>query len=180
MSQFETIIVAVDGSVQDSVAVPIALDEALRHNARLVLVYVSERPERQVERIGHNYTIANPSRCSREDTCRECTSAFAYLEQLRHTYHLFARVDLVVSRGDPVRQIELEAQERARPLVIMANISGPGGAVGEYLQQERATRLLIRGQCALMVVNQALEPVAKSTLDEERTVWKLPRELATA
>jgi nucleotide-binding universal stress UspA family protein len=179
MSQFETIIVAVDGSVQDAVAVPVGLDVALRHNARLVLEYVSERPERHVECVGHNRTITNPSRCSRDDTCRECAGAFAYLDELRHTYHLFARVDMVVRRGDPVRQIEMEAQERLRPMVIMANVSCPGGAIGEYFQQERAARLLARGKCTL-VVTHSLEPLAQVKSDENRIIWKRPRALATA
>ena len=166
MNQFDTILVPLDESLQDEVAIPAALDEALRHNARMVLLYVIERPETPPTHPSHGGPIPVSATHQDEEFLRERDAARSYLQQIQHRHHLFANVELCIRHGDPVRQIELEAKTRKRPLVIMAIAQiQQDGADAQF---ERVTRLVHQAKCQLLLVNP--------TLPTRRNSASIPRE----
>jgi nucleotide-binding universal stress UspA family protein len=174
MNQFDSILVPLDGSRHDNVAIPAALDQALRHNARLVLVFIVERPEPVWIDCGHGGPSPILTIHEDHDLAGETEAAGVYLDKLRHRFHLFANVDTVIRSGDPVRQIEYEAEARKRPLTVMA--IEPADRDMRHAQPTRASRLTQRGRLQLMLV-APLREGRKPTRREGSTTW---RDLATA
>ncbi|MEJ7838994.1 MAG: universal stress protein [Thermomicrobiales bacterium] len=151
MKTFETVIVPLDGSPHDDVAIPAALDEAMRHDARLVMLFVVERPQIVMTRVDIGGPLPHPAPGDDESVQVETEEATDYLNTLRHRYHLFANVDMVVLSGDPVLQIESEAARTRDPLVVMS--IEPLAQAFPHTRFDRASRLIRHGQLQLLLVN---------------------------
>lgn len=151
MKTFETVIVPLDGSPHDDVAIPAALDEAMRHNARLILLFVVERPQVVTTSVDIGGPLPQPALHEDESVRAETAEATDYLNTLRHRYHLFANVDLVVLSGDPVLQIEAEAVRARDPLVVIS--IEPLAQAAPHTRFDRASRLISHGQLQLLLVN---------------------------
>jgi nucleotide-binding universal stress UspA family protein len=154
---FDTILVPLDGTNEDEIALPVAIDQALRQDARLVLLYTAIRPEPSESASYHGGPMAPPlTRGESQTGCRECQEAERYLEDIQRQHHLFGEIDLVVRHGDPVRQIVEEIAGRPRAMVIMAATIEPDRIT--TAQEDRARRLLATGVCQVLAVTHEPEP----------------------
>jgi nucleotide-binding universal stress UspA family protein len=155
---FDTILVPLDGTYEDEIALPVAIDQALRQNARLVLMYTAIRPEPCESASCNGGPMAPPMmRRESQSECSECQEAERYLDDIQQRHHLFGETELVVRHGDPVRQIVTEIAGRPRPMVIMAATIEPDCYI--TAQEDRARRLLATGVCQVMLITRQPEPL---------------------
>lgn len=163
MSQFRTILVPVNGTAQDHVTIPMALDEVFRHEASLVFLYVVGRPEPCDRHLYGGGPQPSPGFADDSDTCAECQEAWAYLNHLQKKYHTLGFAEQIVRVGDTVHQVEIEAKKHGRTLVVMPLDPELSDAKDNHLH--RLERLLRHGSCELLLVGRA--PAAPVLFDGE-------------
>jgi nucleotide-binding universal stress UspA family protein len=116
---FETVIVPLDGSRHAEVALPLAIDEARRHGAVIVLLHVIPRPEpcqSTVRRSGPSpWQGAWPAR----EIGEAKRTALNYLDDVIRRYQLGPATARRVVVGLPGNRIALEAIRYPRPLVVL-------------------------------------------------------------
>lgn len=151
MKTFATVIVPLDGTSHDDVTIPAALDEAMRHNARLMLLFIVECPQIVATSVDVGGPMPKMDLTGDKSVHAEKAEATRYLDTLRHRYHLFANVDMVVREGDPVLQIESVAAGARAPLVVMS--IEPLGISSPHVRFDRAMRLIRDGQLELLLIN---------------------------
>lgn len=151
MKTYETVIVPCDGSPYDDAAIPAALDEAMRHDARLVLLFVVERPQIVTTKVHIGGPLQRNSLCDDDSVLVESAEASDFLSTLRHRYHLFANVESIVVSGDPVLQIESEAAKVRDPLVVMS--IEPLDQPEPHTRLDLASRLIRHGSLQLLLIN---------------------------
>lgn len=153
MNAFDTVLVPVNGSDYDNRVIPMALDEAFRHNAHLHLLYVVIRPEACAHHVARGGPMPVPDVRFDSETCRECSKAVAYLIQIRQRHHLPDNTEQSIHVGDPIRHIEDVATAQHRTLVVMA--TGIEVRDGNQNQFRQAEQLLRRGRCQLLLIDRA-------------------------
>ncbi|HEU0163972.1 MAG TPA: universal stress protein [Thermomicrobiales bacterium] len=154
---FDHIIAVLSGSTLDDTALSIAADEALRHNAVLVLLRtIDPGRESTLERNLRGQTGRQGEAGSGllEVTAR--SEAVAYLEAISRRHHLYSRVELVVRKDMVSSAIIDEATCRQRSLVVMPFGAEEGHIPG--MRQGTLPLLLALLGCPLMFVGSNTNP----------------------
>jgi nucleotide-binding universal stress UspA family protein len=116
---FDTVIVPLDGSRHAEAALPIAIDEARRHDANLVLLNVISRPgpcQSSARRSGPSpWQGERPQ----EEIVHANRMARVYLGRVAERFKLGPGTAQRVMVGDPGYRIELEARRYERPLIVL-------------------------------------------------------------
>ena len=79
---FETVIVPLDGSPHAELAIPYAVDEARRHQAKLVLIHVIPRPEPCMSPVRRSGPVPWQGEWPFEDLDSAKRNAQAYLQDV--------------------------------------------------------------------------------------------------
>jgi nucleotide-binding universal stress UspA family protein len=116
---FETVIVPLDGSPHAEFAMPYAIDEAQRRQAKLVLIHVIPRPEPCMSPVRRSGPLPWQGEWPVEDLDTAKRAAQAYLEDVVTRFGLDPRTRLCVAVGDPGVRVVAEAIRHERPLVVM-------------------------------------------------------------
>ena len=134
---FDTIIIPLDMSAQAEAAIPVAVEEARRHRARLVLLHV----------ISPSQLSSGEADVRAQGTARE-DAARAYLEGVRQRFGLPANTAMRIVVGEPVTRIQAEVDAWPRGLLVMTT--------GDAADRERlplgevARRLLVSGRVPVL------------------------------
>lgn len=151
MSPFDTFLVLIEENQNDAITVPISFNEALRHDAGLVLLRVIERPEICVLDCYSGGPLPRLACVNDRTTQEECRQSLRYLEQLRHEYHLPDPVQCVVRTGDTVHHVEREAMQHGRTLVVVTTISATCEACSPH--RIWVEELLHHGKCEMLLID---------------------------
>ena len=151
MSPFATLLVPLDGTDHDHKVLPTAIDEALRHDARLVLLNIVSRPEPCNRLLAHGGPAPVTDYQTDSETRRERDRGVAYLKDIHQRFHLPDNVGQVVRVGDPARQIEQEAAASNGALVVLEMSTSSGNE--QDIHRQLAEHLIHRGACELLVVD---------------------------
>jgi nucleotide-binding universal stress UspA family protein len=116
---FETVIVPLDGSPHAEFAIPYAVDEARRHQAKLVLIHVIPRPEPCMCPVRRSGPVPWQGEWPFEDLDSTKRNAQAYLRDVVTRFRLDPGTRLSVAVGDPGVRVAAEAMHHERPLVVM-------------------------------------------------------------
>jgi nucleotide-binding universal stress UspA family protein len=116
---FETVIVPLDGSPHAEFAIPYAIDEARRHQAKIVLVHVIPRPEPCQSIVRRSGPLPWQGAWPAEEIGPATRTAEAYLQGVVTRYGLDPTTSLCVAVGDPGVRVVAEAKRHKRPLVVM-------------------------------------------------------------
>jgi nucleotide-binding universal stress UspA family protein len=116
---FETVIVPLDGSPHAEVAIPYAIDEAKRHQAKMVLIHVIPRPEPCTSTVRRSGPLPWQGTWSLEEIDPPKHKAEAYLRDVVTRFGLDPGTALCVPVGDPGVRVAAEAARHRRPLVVM-------------------------------------------------------------
>ncbi|MDF3042591.1 MAG: usp21 [Thermomicrobiales bacterium] len=116
---FETVIVPLDGSPHAELAIPYAVDEARRHQAKLVLIHVIPRPEPCMSPVRRSGPVPWQGEWPFEDLDSAKRNAEAYLRDVVNHFGLDPGTTLSVAVGDPGVRVAAEAMRHERPLVVM-------------------------------------------------------------
>ena len=116
---FETVIVPLDGSPHAELAIPYAVDEARRHQAKLVLIHVIPRPEPCMSPVRRSGPVPWQGEWPFEDLDSAKRNAQAYLQDVVTRFGLDPGTTLSVAVGDPGVRVTAEAIRHKRPLVVM-------------------------------------------------------------
>jgi nucleotide-binding universal stress UspA family protein len=116
---FETVIVPLDGSPHAEFAIPYAVDEARRHQAKLVLIHVIPRPEPCMSPVRRSGPVPWQGEWPFEDLDSAKRHAQAYLQDVVTRHELDPGTRLCVAVGDPGVRVTAEAMHHERPLVVM-------------------------------------------------------------
>jgi nucleotide-binding universal stress UspA family protein len=116
---FETVIVPLDGSPHAELAIPYAVDEARRHQAKLVLIHVIPRPEPCMCPVRRSGPVPWQGEWPFEELDTAKRNAEAYLRDVVTCFRLDPRTRLCVAVGDPGVRVAAEAKRHERPLVVM-------------------------------------------------------------
>lgn len=116
---FETVIVPLDGSPHAEFVIPYAIDEARRHQAKLVLVHVIPRPEPCMSPVRRSGPLPWQGEWPFEDLDSAKRNAEAYLQDVVARFGLDPETTLCVAVGDPRVRVAAEAMRHERPLVVM-------------------------------------------------------------
>ncbi len=159
---YDTIIIPLDGSVHCEQAVPVARDEALRHESAIVLLHVIPRPERLIP--DSRVTCGGP-RITAPDWPQASIGKLTrmgqtYLEDVRRRYMLSEGTTLRVVVGEPVRRILAEAGCWPSPLIVMT--SGEGTEVGQPSLSETTRRVLMHVRVPVLAVHAPTQANAVS------------------
>jgi nucleotide-binding universal stress UspA family protein len=149
---FDTVIVPLDGSTHAEFALPYAVEEAVRHGARIVLVHVVPRPEPCAVAVLHGgpaplIPVWPPTQLECEE--REW---LAYLEGVRKRFGLRTDAPAVVAVGDPTRRVLDEAGKHTHPLIVMT--TGDATAASRPPLSEFARRLMVAGGVSVLGVRE--------------------------
>ena len=149
---FETVIVPLDGSPHAERALPVAIDEARRHGAAIVLLHVIARPEScdtQRRRSGP-WQGAWPA-AEIADAERR---AHQYLSGVATRFHLGPTTARRVLVGHPGYRIATEACRYARPLIVLTT----GDPTAEPFQRSHVLAYLVaRGNVPILGVCAAAQ-----------------------
>jgi nucleotide-binding universal stress UspA family protein len=165
---FETVIVPLDGSPHAELAIPYAVDEAWRHQAKLVLIHVIPRPEPCMSPVRRSGPLPWQGEWPVEELETAKQNAEAYLEGVVARFGLDPRTRLCVAVGDPGVRVAAEAMNHKRPLVVMLtgdrtrDASPPLSLVTCYL--------LIAGAVPVLGIRQPLPS------DDQRTAHAVGRD----
>lgn len=116
---FETVIVPLDGSPHAEFAIPYAIDEARRHQAKLVLIHVIPRPEPCASNVRRSGPLPWQGEWPEEDIEPAKRRAESYLRDVVTRYALDPGTTLCVAIGDPGVRVAAEAVRHRKPLVVM-------------------------------------------------------------
>ena len=116
---FETVIVPLDGSPHAEYALPYAIDEARRHQARMVLIHVIPRPEPCTSTVRRSGPVPWQGPWPEEEIEPAKRTAEAYLRDVVTHYALDPGTTRCVAVGDPGARVAAEAARHQRPLVVM-------------------------------------------------------------
>lgn len=116
---FETVIVPLDGSPHAEFAIPYAVDEARRHQAKMVLIHVIPRPEPCMSPVRRSGPVPWQGEWPFEDLDTAKRYAEAYLRGVVNRFGLDPGTTLSVAVGDPGVRVTAEAMRHERPLVVM-------------------------------------------------------------
>jgi len=116
---FETVIVPLDGSPHAEVAIPYAIDEAKKHQAKMVLIHVIPRPEPCTSTVRRSGPLPWQGEWPAEEIDSAKHSAEAYLRDVMNRYGLNPGTRVCVAVGDPGVRVAAEAAHHQRPLVVM-------------------------------------------------------------
>ena len=116
---FETVIVPLDGSPHAEVAIPYAIDEAQRHQAKMVLIHVIPRPEPCTSPVRRSGPLPWQGEWPAEEIDPAKRRAEAYLQDVVTRFGLDPGTTLCVAVGDPGVRVAAEAVRHGRPLVVM-------------------------------------------------------------
>ena len=136
---FETVIVPLDGSPHAEFAIPYAIDEARRHQAKMVLIHVIPRPEPCMSPVRRSGPVPWQGEWPFEDLDTAKRNAEAYLQDVVTRFGLDPGTRLCVAVGDPGVRVAAEAMRHERPLVVMLtgdrtrDVSPPLSLVTRYL-----------------------------------------------
>jgi nucleotide-binding universal stress UspA family protein len=152
---FATVIVPLDGSPHAERSLPYAIDEARRHDARIVLVRIIPRPEPCRAIGGRGGPTATAPEWPPAELAAAVDRATAYLSEVRRRFGLGDEAQLVVAVGDPAVRLAAEAQRHPRPLLVLTT----GHTTGADLRLgEVGRRLLARGAVPVLGVRQPQQP----------------------
>ncbi|MEA2598421.1 MAG: hypothetical protein QOF01_4890 [Thermomicrobiales bacterium] len=143
---FGTVLCPLDGSREAEVAVPYALDEAMRRECGLVLIRVVPRPEFADIRPsrGGPALTGQPSALAEVRGAEE--AALVYLRDVVRRYGLPIEAELVAPVGDPYTRLRAEVGRRSRPLVVLAAEVGGGETARRLFLSGAATVLHVQGE----------------------------------
>jgi nucleotide-binding universal stress UspA family protein len=116
---FETVIVPLDGSPHAEVAIPYAIDEVQRRQAKLVLIHVIPRPEPCMSPVRRSGPVPWQGEWPFENLDSAKRDAHAYLQDVVARFALDPGTTLCVAVGDPGVRVAEEAMRHERPLVVM-------------------------------------------------------------
>jgi nucleotide-binding universal stress UspA family protein len=116
---FETVIVPLDDSPHAEFAIPYAIDEARRHQAKLVLIHVIPRPEPCISPMRRSGPVPWQGEWPFEELDSAKRGAQAYLLDVVSRFALDPGTTLCVAVGDPGVRVAEEAMRHERPLVVM-------------------------------------------------------------
>ena len=116
---FETVIVPLDGSPHAEFAIPYAIDEVQRRQAKLVLIHVIPRPEPCMSPVRRSGPVPWQGEWPFEDLDSAKRDAQAYLQDVVARFALDPGTTLCVAVGDPGVRVAEEAMRHERPLVVM-------------------------------------------------------------
>jgi nucleotide-binding universal stress UspA family protein len=116
---FETVIVPLDGSPHAEFAIPYAIDEARRHQAKMVLVHVIPRPEPCTSPVRWSGPVPWQGEWPVEEIDPTKHRAETYLRDVVMRYGLDPGTRVCVAAGDPGVRVAAEAVCHGRPLVVM-------------------------------------------------------------
>ncbi len=155
---YDTIIVPLEGSVHCEQAVPIARDEACRHQSGIVLLYVIPRPELPVPdpRVTCSGPRIQAPDCSRSKIAGATRLGQEYLEEVRGRYGLPDGTTMRVVVGEPVKRILAEAERWPQSLIVMTTGEVEGSVQSKLSDVTR--RVLIHATVPVMAVH-AMTPV---------------------
>src|SRR5918993_5016254 len=98
---FETVIVPLDGSPHAEFAIPYAIDEVQRRQAKLVLIHVIPRPEPCMSPVRRSGPVPWQSEWPFEDLDSAKRNAQGYLQDVVTRFGLDPGTRLCVAVGDP-------------------------------------------------------------------------------
>ena len=116
---FETVIVPLDGSPHAEFAIPYAVDEARRHQAKMVLIHVIPRPEPCMSPVRRSGPLPWQGEWPFEELDTAKRDAEAYLQDVVTRFGLDPGTRLCVAVGDPGVRVAAEAMRYESPLVVM-------------------------------------------------------------
>ena len=116
---FETVIVPLDGSPHAEFAIPYAINEASRHQAKMVLIHVIPRPEPCSSSVRWSGPVPWQGEWPAEEIDPAKHTAETYLRDVVTRYGLEPGTTLCVAVGDPGIRLAAEAACHERPLVVM-------------------------------------------------------------
>ena len=117
---FSTILVPLNGSPHAEAALPVAVEEASRHNARLVLLHVIVRPEQPPFPGGpRSGPFCHPAPCNPGKLVEDEAHAVAYLTDIRQRAGLPSDTAVRLAVGDPAHQIRAELARWPAPLLVL-------------------------------------------------------------
>ncbi|MDF2745412.1 MAG: Universal stress protein family [Actinomycetia bacterium] len=158
---FATVLVPLDMSRHAEAALPIALEEARRHHARLVLLHVVPRPEPAVPaphlgRGGPYLHPLYPVAWSAQELADEAAEAGVYLEVVKLRYGLPPDTSVQLVVGEPVMRIQAEVDAWPDPLLVLTT----GDCTGDQCPplSETVRRLLVFGRVPILGVRHPLPP----------------------
>jgi nucleotide-binding universal stress UspA family protein len=147
---FATVIVPLDGSAQAEAALPFAIEETVRHAARLLLVRVLPRPEPAILTRNHGGPAPVIPVWPQREVATDERRSLAYLRDVCDRFGLGIDTRLVVAVGDPGARLLAEALMHPRPLVVLAT----GDADPRSPLSGLARRLLTADAIPVLVVRQ--------------------------
>ena len=156
---FATIIVPLDGSAQAEVALRFAIEETVRHAARLVLVRILPRPEPAVATRNHGGPAPIIPTWPLGEAAIDERRSISYLRDVCHRFGLGIDTRLVVAVGDPGARLLAEARLHPRPLVVMTTDATDSSSPLSRL----ARRLLTSDTVPILAIRQ-------STLDNQAPI----------
>src|SRR5829696_3172659 len=155
---FATVLVPLDRSRHAEAALPIALEEARRHHARLVLLHVVPRPDPlgPEPHLGDEGPRAHAVRWLAHDLALEVATGGAYLDRVTQRYGLPPDTSVQLVVGEPVRRIQAEVDAWPDPLLVLTT----GDCTGDQCPplSEVARRLLVVGRVPILGVRHPLPP----------------------
>ena len=116
---FETVVVPLDGSPHAEFAIPVAIDEARRHQATMVLIHVIPRPEPCASTARRSGPLPWQGEWPAEEIDPAKRTAETYLRDVVTRYGLDPETRVCVAVGDPGVRVAAEAACHRKPLVVM-------------------------------------------------------------
>ena len=116
---FETVIVPLDGSPHGEFALPYAIDEARRHEAKLVLLRVIPRPEPCPSTARRSGPVRWQGEWPFEDLAAAKQDAETYLRDVVSRFALAPETRWCVAVGDPGVRVAAEVTRHEQPVVVM-------------------------------------------------------------
>lgn len=149
---YDTVILPLDGSLHAEFALPLAVDEARRHHATLVLLYVLPHPDSQEGPVDRGGPSVRPADGSGRELDEAMEEGRRYLAQVKERCRLVPEPEAKVVVGEPVERILAECGRRRRPLIVMTTGDVPQTPSSPL--SEVARRVLIAGTVPVLGVHR--------------------------
>lgn len=160
---FETVIVPLDGSPHAEFAIPYAIDEVQRRQAKLVLIHVIPRPEPCMSPVRRSGPVPWQGEWPFEELDTAKRNAGAYMQDVVTRFGLDPGTRLCVAVGDPGVRVAAEAMRHEKPLVVMLTGDRTRGARPPLSLV--TTYLLIAGAVPVLAIRQVPSSEPPSTPD---------------